>query len=111
MELFIQLQDGVPVGHPIFGDNFCQAFPDVDVNNLPPEFAKFERVALPSIGPYEVYEGVTYKQFDGIYKDVHHVRPMTGTEKTAKIAEVKTFKHPDGWVFNEAVCAWQPPQE
>ena len=41
MELFIQIRNGQPFEHPIFGDNFRQAFPDVDVDNLPPEFARF----------------------------------------------------------------------
>lgn len=111
MELYIRIKDGQPFEHPIVGDNFCQAFPHVDTNNLPPEFAKFIRIEVPRLGAYEIYEGVTYALVDGVYKDVHHIRTMTDAEKTAKIAQVKTLPHPDGWVFNEAVCAWQPPQE
>lgn len=90
MELFIRIVDGQPFEHPIFEDNFRQAFPDVDVNNLPPEFARFERVAIPEIGLYEVYEGVSYELIDGVYKDVHHVRLMTDAEKEAKIASIQT---------------------
>ena len=111
MELFIRIVDGQPFEHPILADNFAQAFPDVDVNNLPPEFARFERVALSALEVYEVYEGVTYELINGLYKDVHHVRPMTDAEKTAKIAYCKDLPHPEDWVFDEAVCAWQPPQE
>ena len=48
MELFIQIRDGLPFGHPIYGDNFRQAFPDVDLENLPPEFARFERIVASS---------------------------------------------------------------
>lgn len=84
MELFIRLQNGQPFEHPIFGDNFRAAFPDVDTNNLPPEFARFIRVEPPVVGTYEVYEGVTYEQ-DGVgYTDVHHVRPMTDEERAIK---------------------------
>lgn len=111
MELFIRIVDGQPFEHPIFADNFVQAFPNVDVNNLPPEFARFNRVEVPNLNVYEVYEGVTYELVDGVYKDVHHVRPMTEAEKTAKIAYCKDLPHPEGWVFNDVVCAWQRPQE
>ena len=55
MDLIIRVKDGQPFEHPIFLDNFVQAFPDVDVNNLPPEFAKFTRYPAPQLGPYEVY--------------------------------------------------------
>jgi hypothetical protein len=112
MELFIRIVDGKPFEHPIIGDNFRQAFPDVDTNNLPPEFARFERVAYPDVvGVYEVYEGVTYELGGDVYKDVYHFRPMTDAEKAAKIAEAQAQPHPDNFVFSEAVCRWLPPQE
>ena len=56
MELFIRIVDGAPFEHPIMGDNFREAFPHIDTENLPPEFARFVRVAMPTIGVYEVYE-------------------------------------------------------
>lgn len=112
MELFIRVKDGKPFEHPIFKDNFCAAFPDVDLQNLPSEFARFERLPPPSIGVYEVYEGVTYEAFDGVYKDVHHVRPMTPQEKTEKQNSVKADWSQHGfasWVFNEETCSFDPP--
>lgn len=112
MELFIRIVDGQPFEHPIMGDNFRQAFPDIDTNNLPPEFARFEKVAPPHVvGIYKVDEGVTY-EFDGkVCKEIHHIRPMTDAEKTAKIAEAQAQPHPDNFVFSEAICLWLPPQE
>jgi hypothetical protein len=88
MELYISIVNGQPFEHPIFGDNFKQAFPEIDVNNLPPEFSRFERIEPPTLGLYEVYEGVTYAWVDGIVKDVHHVRPMTEEEIIAKQTEI-----------------------
>ena len=41
MELFIRIKDGEPFEHPIFGDNFRAAFPDIDSDNLPPDFVRF----------------------------------------------------------------------
>jgi hypothetical protein len=111
MKLLIQVENGVAVGHPIFEDNFCQAFPDIDINNLPSSFAVFERVEIPNVHPYEVYEGATYEKFGGVFKDVHHIRLMTDVEKAEKIAEAKLRRHPEGWIFNEDACEWQPPQE
>lgn len=86
LELYIQIRDGEPYEHPIFADNFREAFPDVDTENLPSTFAKFVRVARPEIGTYDVYEGVTYQWVDGVVKDVHSMRPMTDEERAARIA-------------------------
>jgi len=84
MELFIRIVDGQPFEHPILGDNFIQAYPDVDVDNLPPEFARFERVEQ-NVTPttFEVAES-TYTWVDGVVKDVWSVRPMTDEEETQK---------------------------
>lgn len=80
-DLYIQIRDGQPHEHPIFADNFREAFPDVDTENLPDTFAKFIRVDTPLLDTYEVYEGVTYGWVDGVVKDVHHVRSMTEEER------------------------------
>jgi len=85
MELFIQIRDGQPFEHPIFGDNFREAFPHINTDDLPSEFAKFERIEAPLIGAYEVVEGPTYQWVDGVVKDVWAVRAMTEEEKTAKV--------------------------
>lgn len=110
MNLYIRIVDGQPFEHPIFEDNFLAAFPDVDINNLPPEFAKFERIAPPVIKPYEVYVGCRYENTNGVYRDVHTVRDMTDEEKTLKIANEKAVEHPEGWVFNEQYCVWLAPE-
>ena len=84
-ELYIQIRDGQPYEHPIFGENFRQVFPDVDLDNLPPDrFARFIRVEPPVLGEYEVYEGVSYQWRGDVVKDVHHVRPMNNIERAAK---------------------------
>lgn len=112
MELFIQIRNGQPFEHPIFGDNFRQAFPNIDTNNLPESFARFVRVERPAVGVYEVYEGVTYEWQNGLVTDVHHVRAMTAEEITAKQAAVKTSWAENGyvsWVFDEAICSFKAP--
>ena len=53
MKLYIQIRNGQPFEHPIVEDNFREAFPHIDLNNLPPEFAEFRRLPQPIAGPYE----------------------------------------------------------
>jgi hypothetical protein len=89
IELYIQIREGQIFEHPIFADNFRAAFPNVDTENLPDNFAKFVRVDPPVLDTYEVYEGVSYQWVDGVVKDVHTVRPMTDEERTIKTLEIE----------------------
>ena len=41
MKLFIRIKDGQPFEHPIMEDNFRQAFPHIDTENLPAEFMNY----------------------------------------------------------------------
>ena len=112
MELFIRIKDGQPFEHPIFGDNFRDAFPDVDVDNLPPEFARFERVEPPVADVYEIYEGVEYVKVGDKYTDKHNIRKMKAAEKKAKQKQAKENWAVTGfksWVFDEASCSFKPP--
>tara|TARA_R110000803_G_scaffold207326_1_gene275203 strand:+ start:783 stop:1076 length:294 start_codon:yes stop_codon:yes gene_type:complete len=74
------MKDGQPYDHPILEDNFHQAFPEIDVNTLPPEFAKFERVQ-PTPDKYQKVGIVTYGVFGDIVRDVWEYLDMTDEEK------------------------------
>jgi hypothetical protein len=89
MNLFIKLQDGQPFEHPITEENFVLAFPDVDLNNLPNWVARFERVERPPVGMFEVDEGFTYENIDGVVRDVWHIRAMTALEQEAKNESIR----------------------
>lgn len=89
--LFIRIKDGQPFEHPIFGDNFRDAFPDVDPDNLPPEFARFERIPQPVAELFEVVEGPVYQWVDGVVKDVWTTRPMTSEEKAEKLQDMSNL--------------------
>ena len=112
MALYIRIKEGLPFEHPIFEDNFKQAFPKVDLNNLPPEFALFERKQMPVLGAYEVFEGTTYELVDGVYTDVFNIRLMTDVEKAEKQDAVRSawanIGYPS-WLFNEDTCTWGAP--
>lgn len=89
MNLYIQIRNGEPFEHPILEENLIEAFPHIDLNDLPSELARFHRIAPPELGIYEVYEGVTYEKDGEIYKDVHHVRIMTDEERAKKDFEIE----------------------
>lgn len=115
MELFIRIKDGQPFEHPIFKENFLQAFPDVDIDNLPTNFAYFERVQAPVLGPYTKNQRVKYERGeDGIYRDTWYYDELNDDEIKAKQENVKAQwiadeNNPKSWVFKEDVCSFVPP--
>lgn len=112
MELFIRIKDGQPFEHPIFGDNFRQAFPDVDTNNLPAEFARFVRVQAPVVGAYEKSRSASYQLVNGAYTDVFSIEQMTAEEVAAKQQATKDAWAANGfasWTFNETTCVFESP--
>lgn len=111
--LIIRIQNGQPVDHPILLENFQQAFPDIDVNNLPSDFAIFERVSAPALGVYEKNQYCRYELVDGVYKDVWYCEQLTDQEKIDKQNLVKQLwasaNGPSSWIFNETTCQYDPP--
>ena len=113
MELFIRIIDGQPFEHPILKNNFILAFPNIDTNNLPENFAKFVRVKTPILGPYEKNQTVSYQLVDGCYTDVFSCEQMTTQEIIEKQqlakdawAQINGFA---SWVFNETTCSFEAP--
>lgn len=111
-DLIIKLQDGLPVDHPMLISNFQQAFPDIDINNLPDNFAFFKRNPMPRIGIYEKDPICTYELVDGLYQDVWQSVPLTPEEKLEKQNKVKAEWQENGypsWVWNEEGCGFVAP--
>lgn len=112
MELYIRIKDGQPIEHPILGDNFCLAFPNIDTNNLSAEFAQFVRVQAPALGPYEKNQTVSYQLVNGVYTDVFSCEQMTAEEISIKQQVVKDAWASNGfasWTFNETSCRFEAP--
>jgi len=111
--LIIKVENGQAVDHPMILDNFQQAFPDLDVNNLPANFAVFERVQPPQLGPYEKNQTVRYELVGNVYKDVWYCDQMSDEEKLNKQNFVKqewaSANGPQSWIFNELTCSYDPP--
>lgn len=89
MNLYIRIRDGQPFEHPIMEDNFFQAFPDVDVNNLPSDFAKFVRLPCPNAANTFEKDVVSYEWINGMVQDVWSVVPMTTEEREEKFSAMR----------------------
>ena len=87
MTFYIQIKDGQPFQHPYYDWNMADAFPGVDLNNLPSNLAEFIRIPYPNIeiGTYEV-PVVTYEWRGNVVSDVWFTRPMTDEERAEKDA-------------------------
>tara|TARA_R110002124_G_scaffold161018_2_gene328277 strand:- start:314 stop:748 length:435 start_codon:yes stop_codon:yes gene_type:complete len=116
MKCYIKIVNGQPHEHPIIDWNFKQAFPDIDVDNLPPEYCPFVRVQAPVLGVYEKNQTVSYGLVEGLsgtYTDIWVCEDMTAEEITAKQDAVKAeWAENNGfasWVFNEETCAYEAP--
>ena len=114
MSLVIQIRDGQPHEHPISIENFITAFPHLDVNNLPSNFAKFERVPRPIEGPYEELIGLSYQWVGNMVKDVWEMRQFSEQEIIDKQNFVKArfaelFPNVLSWTFDETRCGFVCP--
>lgn len=117
MRYFIRIDNGVPSGHPIQEDNFKQAFPDIDIDNLPSNFMEFEKDAIPPIfGPYIKYHGPNYEIIGNKVKEGHILSEYSEAEKLERKFEYKKNAEkdksiPPGWVFNDELCVYTHPNE
>lgn len=112
MNLYLRVENGLPIGHPIVESNLLEIYPSIDLENLPEDLAVFERVVA-QVGVYEVYVNTTYESVNGVWKDVHTIRPMTAEEKTSKQNTVKQNWADtvgfNSWIFSEELCQFVPP--
>lgn len=110
-KLYIKIEDGKTVDHPVLESNLRLFFPDASYDNVPEGWAKFTRVLQPVIGPFDVYEGVTYELINDTWQDVHHVRPMTEEEKSVAIQNFEDNVPPPypSWILNKEKLMWEAP--
>jgi len=111
--LFIKLQDGQPIKHPIVASNMVSAYPRVSLDVLPTsEWAEFISVPQPKLGVYETVS-CTYDWDEDVVKHVWTIHPMTDEEKSLKQETVKMNWNLDGgaqdWIFDEETCTHVAP--
>ena len=86
MILYIKIENGQPVDHPVADWNLMQVF-----DKIPANYEPFLRTQKPELGMYEVEEldAPQYgKDADGMWTDLWPIRPMTPEEQAAKEAEI-----------------------
>jgi len=111
-DLYIQVQDGQPVNHPVLQQNLMDVF-----GEIPAHFEEFSRIPMPNpniLGVFqkfqETYETPTYQKIDGVWQDIWTVVDMTEEEKTAKIASVQSQPQMfASWTFDSELCKWSAP--
>lgn len=106
MNLYIKIENNQPVGYPIVEENLVML--GIDIANLPETFAVYNKIDVPTIGPYENLKMVLAFS-NGVVTEVYHVINMTDEEKLAKQEQVKSGISHNGWVFDEATCSFVPP--
>jgi hypothetical protein len=110
--MYIKILNGQPDGHPILADNFTTAHPDIDINNLPDDWAPFIRLERPKLGPYEtltesyIWDGDTVT--DGLVVTSMTADEITAKQNIVKAAWVSDNGNPD-WSFDVDTCTHKPP--
>jgi hypothetical protein len=92
MRLYIQLENGLPLNHPIQEDNMRMAFPEVDLDNPGPNFAPFERYDR-NLLRYDLFtqnfNGFNYVWKDNIITEIPIIEEKTEQEKINYIENIK----------------------
>jgi hypothetical protein len=86
MNLFIKVEDGNPVDHPVADWNLVTAF-----GEIPSNYEVFFRGQKPELGRFEVDDpdAIMYaKGEDGVWTDLWPTRPMNPEERATKEAEI-----------------------
>jgi hypothetical protein len=113
MNLYIRVENGMPINHPATEQNLINAF-----GAVPSEWEPFVRVEQPIALIYQVFdqETPTYEKVGNTWTDVWHLRDMTAEEKLAKqqVVKDKWAARPNllnwsAWTFNEDTCEYEPP--
>lgn len=88
MILFIKVEDGQTVDHPVADWNLMQVFDQIPYNYEP-----FERTQMPPLGRYEVEDpdAPLYIKVDGVWTDAWARRPMTDEERA--VADAEQLEH------------------
>lgn len=110
MNLYIETENGATKNHPAFENNLMQAF-----GLIPIHWEPFIRIDRPVSTIYQTFDSPepVYAQVNGNWVDVWSLRDMTAEEVASKQQAVKDAWITDNgfssWVFNSAVCVFEPP--
>ena len=84
MNLYIEIENGQPINHPIYEDNLFQAYVDINLNR-DTRFKPFIRIPHPQefLGNFQVWDSTYITADNGLsYTDSWYIRDMTPEEVT-----------------------------
>jgi hypothetical protein len=116
--LYICIENGLPVNHPAFTENLIEAF-----GKVPDNWEPFIRILNPTLLDKRIVltqPEPSYEKIDGVWQDVWHTRLKTAeeiaAEKEQKLNSVRQLwaKNPyahnfTAWILNEEKFAYEPP--
>jgi hypothetical protein len=78
MILYIRIEDGQTVDHPVVDWNLMDVY-----GKIPANYEPFERTQMPPVGPYEFEDpdAPLYIKVNGVWTDAWARRPMTDDER------------------------------
>jgi hypothetical protein len=88
MNLYIKVENGQTINHPILESNLLQTFVD---GVIPPEYEKFERIPYDSSlkkTDYQVAKCYYVKNENGVWQDSWVIEDLVGEEKDKKTQEL-----------------------
>ena len=107
MALFLQIQNGQPVNHPVYDFNLIQAY-----SQIPQGWAMFNRVERPTgliTSPFQTAQCTYALSSDGVtWEDVWTAVEMTDAEKSALIAERQANPPGPNVTLDTSTLEWKP---
>ena len=117
-DLYIKIENGLPINHPAFKVNLIDAF-----GKVPDDWEPFIRVPDPTLKNKDIvldHPDPVYRKVDGVWMDVWYARPKTpeelSIEREALFAALREqwaqrpYAHNfTAWVINEEKQQYEPP--
>lgn len=110
MNLYIKIENGQPVNHPITLENLQQIYPDFLDRTDELGYMICNHLSPP--GPTEPFTKIipNYSIQGNVVVTTYIVRSMTPEEKTEKInLKLNDPKPFPSWILNEEICEYVPP--
>lgn len=114
MDLYIKIENGIPVGNPILLSNLQETYSNFldrysELGYLPCQYLTPPSSSDPYTAVVPVY--TINETSDGVIT-TYTARAMTSEERLQKIENAKLNPKPyESWVFNNDVCNWVAPIE
>lgn len=109
MNLYILLENGEPINHPLQQSNLLMIYPEIDFENLPENLCKFIRVEKPIPKWDEVVEGPEYKIIDGICYDVWTINKISDEKRQQMLNDLAASNPYPSWTVDEVNHDLIPP--